>query len=192
MSVPPVFPVFLRLEGRPVVIVGGGPVAASKLPALRAAGADVTVVAPAIRPEISESAVRLLGREFRPSDLDGAWLAVAAATPDVNLEVVRAAEERRIFVNAVDDLSAASAYLGGVVRKGGMTVAISTEGRAPALAGLLREALEDLLPEDLPSWLRVADGERRRWRASRIPMRGRRPLLLMALNDLYARKEASP
>lgn len=192
MSVPPLFPVFLELGGRPVVVVGGGEVACAKLPALLGAKARVTVVAPSIRPGMASPSVRLVRREFRPSDLDGAWLAVAAAPPGVNREVARAAAERRIFVNAVDDTASASAYLGGVVKKSGVTVAISTGGRAPALAGLLREAFEELLPDDLVGWLAVADDERRRWKASRIPMRERRPLLLAALNGLYARKEAAP
>ncbi len=75
----------------------------------------------------------------------------------VNREVAEAAHDRRIFVNAVDDLASASAYLGGVVRRGAATVAISTGGRAPALAGLLREALERLLPEDLGDWVTSAE-----------------------------------
>ena len=60
---------------------------------------------------------------------------MAAAPPEVNREVAAAAEERRLFVNAVDDPAHASLYLGGVVRRGGVTAAISTDGRAPALAG---------------------------------------------------------
>jgi siroheme synthase-like protein len=190
MSVPRLFPVFLELGGRPVVIVGGGEVACAKLSALLDAKADVTVVAPSIRPEMARTSVRLVCREFRPSDLDGAWLAVAAAPPEVNRSVAHAAAGRRIFVNAVDDTASASAYFGGVVKKTGVTVAISTGGRAPALAGLLREAFEELLPDDLAGWLAVADDERRHWKANEIPMRDRRPLLLAALNGLYARKEA--
>jgi siroheme synthase-like protein len=192
VSARPLLPVFLDLEGRPVVLVGGGEVASAKLAVLLAARADVTVVAPAIRPGMAGPSMRLLSREFRPSDLDGAWLVVAAAPPEVNRTVARAAAERRIFVNAVDDTANANAYLGGIVKKGDVTVAISTGGRAPALAGLLREAFEELLPEDLASWLAAADGERRCWKIGGIPIRERRPRLLAALNELYTRKEASP
>ena len=77
---------------------------------------------------------------------------VAAAPPEVNRAVSAAAAERHLFVNAVDDPPNASVYLGAVVRReGGVTLAISTAGRAPALAGLLREGLERLLPADLPT-----------------------------------------
>ena len=97
------FPAFIKLAGRRVVVIGGGPVAASKLEALLNAGADITVVAPEIVSEIRHSSVTILERSFRLSDLDGAWLVVAAATPDVNRVVAQAAETQHIFVNAVDD-----------------------------------------------------------------------------------------
>src|SRR5262245_19505074 len=133
------FPVFLKLHGRRVLLVGGGAVASSKLAELVRAGAQVTVVAPEVTAEIlAVGGVIVVRREFAPSDLDGAWFVVAAASPEVNRQVAAAAEERRIFVNAVDDAERASAYTGGVFRRGGVTVAVSTEGRAPALAGLLR------------------------------------------------------
>ena len=178
-------PAFLRLTGRRVLLVGGGRVAAGKLGALLEAGALVTVVAPQIREEMARPGAELMQRPFEPSDLDDVWFAVAAATPDVNAHVAEAAQRRRIFVNAVDDLNSASAYLSGVVRKGGVTVAISTGGRAPALAGLLREALEAVLPDELAEWSALAERLRARWKAARVPMEERRPLLLRALEELY-------
>ena len=180
------YPAFLKLWGRPVLLVGGGRAAAGKLRGLLDAGARVTVVAPHIAPELYRPGVRLLLRPFHGDDLDGCWFVVSAATPEVNREVADAARERRIFVNAVDDVDAATAYLGGVVRRGDATVAISTGGRAPALAGLLREALEKLLPEDLGEWVHFAERLRARWRADGVPMDARRPLLLCALDELYA------
>jgi uroporphyrin-III C-methyltransferase/precorrin-2 dehydrogenase/sirohydrochlorin ferrochelatase len=91
-----------------------------------------------------------------------------------------------VFVNAVDDAASASAFLGGVVRKDGVTLAISTGGRAPALAGLLREAIEAVLPAEIGDWIATAEALRARWRAEGIPIPGRRPLLLRALAELYA------
>ena len=182
----PLFPAFLKLANRPVTVVGGGPVAASKLRALLGAGADVTVVAPEVTAGIAGSGVAVRRRPFRASDLDGAWLAVAAAPAAVNREVAAAAEARRLFVNAVDDPRNASLYLGGVVRRGGVTAAISTDGRAPALAGLIREAIEALLPEDeVRRWLAASEEERARWLDGGVPMKRRRPLLLRALAGLY-------
>jgi siroheme synthase-like protein len=178
-------PLFLKLEGRRVVVVGAGSVGASKALAFLGCGAAVTVVAPTIDVSLREPGVTLVERGFRPADLDGAWLAVAAAPPEVNRAVARAAEKRRLFVNVVDDLELASAYLGGVTRRGGVTVAVSTEGVAPALAGLIREALDALIPEDVARWVEVSGRERAHWRAAGLPHASRRPLLLAALNRLY-------
>jgi siroheme synthase-like protein len=184
------FPTFLKLQGRRVLLVGGGPVAAGKLRGLIEAGADVTVVAPAILPEIAAAPVTTGLRRFQASDLDGVSFVVAAAPPEVNREVASAAHARGIFVNAVDDIESASAYAGAVVRRAGVTIAISTDGEAPALAGLVREALEALLPEELDRWMDCARASRREWLEKKVPMSERRPLLLEALNGLYARRAA--
>jgi len=188
---PDLMPVFLNVARRRVVLVGGGRVAVAKLPALLSAGAVVTVVAPDVREEILRSPVDVLHRAFERTDLDGAWLVVAAATSSVNAAVARAAEERRVFVNAVDDPANASAFLGGVVRRDGVTIAISTSGDAPALSGLLREALDAVLPQELGEWVHEARRQRAVWRRSSVPMEKRRPLLLDALNRLYRRPEHS-
>jgi siroheme synthase-like protein len=185
------FPIFLKLEDRPVVLVGAGPVARGKLDGLLAAGARVTVVAPEVSEGFQRSTVVVRRKAFTAEDLDGAWLVVAAATVEVNREVARAAEARRVFLNAVDDPQAGSAYTGGVLRRGGVTLAVSTEGQAPALAGLLREALEAVLPEEIETWVREAASLRAAWRARGVPMPHRRPLLLEALNRLYE-SEAQP
>jgi uroporphyrin-III C-methyltransferase/precorrin-2 dehydrogenase/sirohydrochlorin ferrochelatase len=178
-------PLFLNLAGRDVVLVGGGNVAASKLRALVDAGARVRVIAPEVRPEIAGAAVEIARRGFRPSDLDGAWLVVAAATPDVNREVAAAAEPRRIFVNAVDDPPNASAFLSGTIRRDGVTIAVSTRGDAPALTALVRQALDALLPAELGAWMDEARRQRVAWRRDGVPMAERKPRLLSALNRLY-------
>jgi siroheme synthase-like protein len=183
------FPAFLKLAGRKVVVVGAGPVGASKIDGLLAAGADVTVVAPDVVPAVAQAPVRIERRRFEPADLDGAWFVVAAAPPAVNEAVREAAEARQLFVNAVDDPPNATAYLGGVVRKHGVTLAISTDGRAPALAGLLREGLETLLPDDVERWVEVSRQERANWKRDGVPMEKRRPLLLEAINRLYHARE---
>ena len=184
------------------MLVGGGPVASGKLESLVAAGARVRVVAPEVTEAIERAAVAdalvtpaqviIARRPFAPSDLDGAWLVVAAATPAVNREVAVAAEARRLFVNAVDDPPNASAFLGGVVRRDGVTVAISTSGAAPALAALLRQAIDAVLPKDLVAWMAEARRQRLVWRRDRVPMEARKPLLLRALNGLYGESSLSP
>jgi siroheme synthase-like protein len=185
----PRLPVFLRFDDRRVVVVGGGTVAASKIPALLAAGARVTVIAPAIAPDIRASAVELIEREFTPADLDGAWFVTAAATSEVNRTVRDAAESRGVFVNAVDDPANATAYLGSTIARGSVTVAFSTAGKAPALAGLLREGFDALLPEDIERWAQRAHELSRQQRRDGVPMAARRPQLLAALNELYDARE---
>jgi uroporphyrin-III C-methyltransferase/precorrin-2 dehydrogenase/sirohydrochlorin ferrochelatase len=191
MSSTALFPLFLKLAERKVLVVGGGPVAAAKVQALVETGARILVVAPVLRPELRDAAasgrIAAVEREFVNEDLEGAWLVVAAATPEVNAEVAAAAESRRLFVLAVDDPSSASAYGAGTLRRGGVTVAVSTDGRAPALAGLIREGIEAALPADdeLGAWTAEAERQRAAWRAARVPMAERRPLLLQALNRIY-------
>jgi uroporphyrin-III C-methyltransferase / precorrin-2 dehydrogenase / sirohydrochlorin ferrochelatase len=189
------FPLFLKLAGRRVLVVGGGAVAAAKVAALLDAGAEVVVVAPEVRPELAELAaagkIQLARRSFTAADLEATWLVVAAATPEANRGVAAAAESRRLFVLAVDDPQAASAFGAGTLRRGGVTIAVSTDGRAPALAGLLREGLEAVLPEDLEAWTAEAERQRAEWRTGGVPMAERRPLLLRALNALYDRKKES-
>ena len=163
-------PIFLKLGGRRVLLVGDDAVAAAKRDMLVRVGAEVVVIAP---------------DRFQPSDLDGVWLVVAAATPDVNRAVAAAAEARQVFVNAVDDPPNASAYLGGVIERSGVTIAISTAGEAPALAGLLREGIDALLPDDLDRWTACARDQRRSWKADGVPMAARRPRLAEALKELY-------
>jgi uroporphyrin-III C-methyltransferase/precorrin-2 dehydrogenase/sirohydrochlorin ferrochelatase len=179
-------PIFLKLDGRKVLVVGGGPVAAGKIEALKSTGARLVVVAPAVSASIRAAGIEVRRRPFRSRDLEGVWLVVSAATPAVNRAVSRAAARRRIFVNAVDDPPNATAYLGGVLRRDAVTIAISTSGRAPAIAGLLREGIDALLPADLDRWLEEADSLKQRWRSTGVPMERRRPELLDALTRLYA------
>jgi siroheme synthase-like protein len=203
-------PLFLNLTGRAVVLVGGGPVATAKLRQLVAAGARVSIVAPDVTKEIESVIAQsfqdrdrgaaspapyldviLARRPFEPADLDEAWLVVAAATPQVNRQVADVAESRRVFVNAVDDPANATAFLSGVVRRDGVTLAISTSGAAPALAALLREGLDALLPRDLANWMWQARAARVAWRRDGVPLEARKPRLLQALNALYDEAAAS-
>jgi uroporphyrin-III C-methyltransferase/precorrin-2 dehydrogenase/sirohydrochlorin ferrochelatase len=165
--------------------VGGGPVALAKARSLRDAGARITAVSPDVLPELRPLVDDVQPRPFAPADLDGVWFVVAAAPPEVNRQVQAAAEPRCLFVNAVDDPEAATAYAAAVIRRGPVTVAFSTGGAAPALAGLIREGLESLLPEEMDRWGEVAQQARASWKAEALPMAARRPRLLEALNQIY-------
>ena len=138
----PLFPIFVKLEGRPVLLVGAGPVGESKVGGLLSAGASVTVVAPNATPAIvklaEEEKVRWHRREFRPGDLAGAVLVVAAVPRDVAKAVYEEAQRRHVLCNSVDDIENCDFYYPAVVNRGDLQIAISTSGHSPALAQRLR------------------------------------------------------
>ncbi len=179
------FPLFVALEGREVLLVGGGAVALEKAQQLRRAGARLRVVSPSVRDELRLIAHEINEREYRDGDVDGAWLVYAAATPPVNRAVKRAADAQQKFIVAVDDIEACSAFGAATFERGGVTVALSSEGRAPALVALLRRGLEALIPTDIERWAEVARRERVQWKADNVSIADRRPLLLQALTALY-------
>lgn len=178
-------PIFLRLDDRPVLVVGAGTVALAKIESLRAAGALITVVAPKTIPRIRELAHQdaLVWRErvFEAKDLDGAFLVIAATNaPDVNRAVFDEARRRNIACNAVDDPPNCDFYFGSVVSRGDLQVAISTTGESPALAQRLRQEIDAQLPQDLGPWLTELGGLRREVRAA-APAGEARNLLLHEL-----------
>ena len=152
------FPMFVKLEGRPVVVVGGGLIAEGKIPALLDAGARVRVIAPQATQAIAEwneqSKLEWRGKKFETGDLDGAFLAVAATSaPGVNETVYREAERRGILCNAVDDMQHCHFYYGSVVQRGDLQIAISTNGKSPALAQRMRKELEAQFGPEYEQWL---------------------------------------
>ncbi|PWT92361.1 MAG: siroheme synthase [Proteobacteria bacterium] len=152
------FPIFLKLAGRMVLVVGGGTVAEAKIQGLLAAGAGIRVVAPQITPQIAEwvrlGRIEWLPRTFAPDDLLGSHMVIAATSaPGVNNTVFREAEARRILCNAVDDNKNCHFYYGAVVRRGDLQIAISTNGKSPALAHRLRKELERAYGEEYAAWL---------------------------------------
>ncbi len=180
------YPVFLRLEGRPVLVVGAGPVGAEKTKKLVAAGARVRVVAPEASEAFSLLGLPLERRPFDESCLDGVFFVLAAAPPEVNKQVYDACERRGLFVLAVDCPAHASAFGGAIVERGDVTMLIGTEGRAPALAGLLREALDELLPRDLGAWVDVASALRPKLAELGLSFSERRRAVLETLVRLYS------
>jgi uroporphyrin-III C-methyltransferase/precorrin-2 dehydrogenase/sirohydrochlorin ferrochelatase len=151
---PSLFPLFLDLRGRRVLVVGGGAVATRKVGALLEAAAEVAVVAPALDAELAalvrRKRIAHLGAAFDPAQLDDAWLAIAATDdPAANRAVADAAHARRLWVNVVDDAELASAQLPARVQRGPLQIAISSGGAAPMLARHLREQLETQLDESL-------------------------------------------
>jgi uroporphyrin-III C-methyltransferase/precorrin-2 dehydrogenase/sirohydrochlorin ferrochelatase len=180
------FPLFLKIEGRRVLVVGAGDVAERKIADLADAGGEVYVVAPeatvAVRALAEQGAITWHARPFEERDVDGAWL-VIASTRDaiVQRRASDAAESRRVFCVAVDDLPNGSAYSAAIVRRDPFTIAISSSAEAPALTRLLRELLEQILPE--PNWVLAARELRAKWKKDGVPMASRFGELVRAFKE---------
>ncbi|MBL0450650.1 siroheme synthase CysG [Aeromonas caviae] len=163
-------PIFCRLDNKPVLLVGGGEVAQRKARLLLDAGAQLTVVAPDLDPELAELAangsIEWLAGEFAPQQLTGKWLVVAATDRrEVNALVYQSANQARIFANVVDDPKRSSFIMPSIIDRSPLMVAISSGGKAPVLARLLREKLEALLPQHLGAVATFAGSLRERVKA---------------------------
>lgn len=148
------FPIFLKLAGRNCVVVGGGRIGAQKVAALLDAGARVTVVDPSPADEVrdlkSSGAIRWEERTYVSSDLDGAYLVIAATSkPELNWQVVRDAHARGALVNVVDVPELCDFYYPAVVRRGPLAIAISSQGKSPLLAQRLRDEISGQLSESI-------------------------------------------
>jgi precorrin-2 dehydrogenase/sirohydrochlorin ferrochelatase len=151
-------PIFVKLRNRLVVVVGGGAIAEGKIESLLAAEARVRIVAPQVTPAIAkwieQGRVEWHAKAFAPPDLDGAFLAVAGTSaPGVNEAVFAEADARGILCNAVDDIEHCHFYYGSVVQRGDLQIAISTNGKSPALAQRLRVLLEKQFGPEYEVWL---------------------------------------
>lgn len=158
-------PLFADLKQRPVLVVGGGEVAARKIDLLHRAGAQVRVVAQALSSELEQQyqdgRINWLAKVFLPEQLDDVFLVIAATNDTVlNAAVFTAADQRHLLANVVDDQPRCSFIFPSIVDRSPLVVAISSAGQAPVLARILREKLEALLPASLSDMAAVAG----RWR----------------------------
>ncbi|HEX4309614.1 MAG TPA: bifunctional precorrin-2 dehydrogenase/sirohydrochlorin ferrochelatase [Acidobacteriaceae bacterium] len=178
-------PIFLRLDRRPVLVVGAGTVAFAKIETLRTAGAMITVVAPQAIPQVRALAhngvLTWHQRALSPGDLAGVFLVIAATNAsDINHAVYEEALRRNILCNAVDDPPNCDFYFGAVVNRGDLQIAVSTAGASPALAQRLRREIDEQLPADLGPWLTELGGLRDEVRSA-TPAGEARNLLLHEL-----------
>jgi uroporphyrin-III C-methyltransferase / precorrin-2 dehydrogenase / sirohydrochlorin ferrochelatase len=168
------FPIFVKLHSRLVVLVGGGNIAAGKIPGLLQAQPRVRVIAPQINSQISawvdSGEIQWSAKEFAPADLQDASLVIAATSiPAVNAAVFQAAEARGVFCNAVDDIANCHFYYGSIVQRGDLQIAISTNGKSPALAQRLRKELEQQYPAEYAAWLDFLGDAREKLRVRADP-----------------------
>jgi siroheme synthase-like protein len=182
------YPIALvNLDNARCVVVGGGRIAARKVTALIEAGACPVVISPALceplRCQAQRGEVQVIERSYRPGDLRGARFAIAATDdPAVNEAVWREAESLGCLVNVVDDPAHCTFYVPAIVRRGELTISISTGGNSPALARRLREALEAQFDAGYEPFLSLL-GELRPLVQERITESARRKALWTALLD---------
>jgi precorrin-2 dehydrogenase len=186
------FPMFVKLEGRSCLVVGAGSVGESKIRSLLAAGAKVRVVAPRASLAVAELAraneISWAIRQFRPSDLEGVFLVVAAtSSSSLNEVIFREAQQHNILCNAVDDPEHCDFYYGAVVRRGDLQIAISTAGKSPALAQKLRLELETQYGAEYAGFVQDLGAAREQLFASKLDPEERR----RALHELVKGKAAA-
>jgi len=150
------FPVFLKLEHLHVLIIGGGAIGLEKISAVlnNSPAATVTLIAKSVLPEIKAFETRfekltILEKAFETSDLDGKDLVIAATGDRELSSVIRGeATKRKLLINVADTPDLCDFYLGSIVQKGDLKIAISTNGKSPTLAKRLKEVFNDALPDE--------------------------------------------
>ena len=183
------FPAFLKIAGRPCLVVGGGPVAEEKVSGLIHAGADVCVVAPTSTDQIRDWArqkiIRWRARKFQAADIKGNFLVVAAtSSARLHGKIYQLAKKFYVLCNVVDDPNHCDFYYGSVVRRGSLQIAISTAGLSPALAQRLRKRFEHEFGEEYELWLEEIGKVRKRLFDKHIEPGRRRQLLHRLASEL--------
>jgi len=173
------YPLFADLTHRAVLVVGGGAVAERKIAALLGAGAQVTVNAgeltPQLRRWVAQGRIACRHDAFQESWLERIWLVVAATSDrELNRHIATLAELRRVFVNVVDDATLSSFHVPAVIDRAPLTIAISSGGESPMLARLLRERLETLLDHSLGALATLSARLRKRIRLRHPQIAARR------------------
>ena len=184
------YPIYLQLQDQPCVVVGGGKIAEGKVTGLLAAGARVTVISPDLTPPLQDlvrrNSITHVARLYRPGDLSGAFVVICATDKaEVNHQVWQEASAEGQLVNVVDDTPRCNFIAPAILRKGDLTVAISTAGKAPALAVRLKERLERSIGPEYERFLELA-GQLREPLAQHIPDFETRKALWYELVDSYA------
>lgn len=183
------FPAFLKIAGRPCLVVGGGPVAEEKVAGLIHAGADICIVAPTstdqIRDWARQKTVRWKARRFQAVDIKGSFLVVAAtSSPRLHKRIYQLAKKSRVLCNVVDDPDHCDFYYGSVVQRGSLQIAISTAGLSPALAQRLRKRFEKEFGAEYELWLEEIGRTRKRLFDKRIAPGRRKELLHRLASEL--------
>jgi uroporphyrin-III C-methyltransferase/precorrin-2 dehydrogenase/sirohydrochlorin ferrochelatase len=159
------YPIFMNVEHKPVLLIGGGSVAEQKIKSLLEAKADVTVLAPrmseAIEHYAREQHVSLLRRKYVSGDVKGFFLAIGATNcRDVQISIFNDAQREHIPVNIVDVPDLCTFYLSSIFQKGDLTIAVSTNGKSPTLGKIIRDKIRDEFSQGYPELLNMLGGMR--------------------------------
>jgi precorrin-2 dehydrogenase/sirohydrochlorin ferrochelatase len=176
------FPMFLKLSDRPCLVVGAGAVAESKIASILEAGGRVRAVAPEATPQVrswaESDAIEWRQRPFRPDDLDGMFLVVAAtSSKELHECIFDEATRRGVLCNIVDVPALCDFYYPSVVQRGALQIAISTAGLSPALAQRLRKQLEDEFGPEYEEWLTQLGEARQKLHSAKMDPEERKRLL---------------
>ncbi len=163
----PLFPAFVSLKGKKILVVGGGKVATRKVEKLLPFGGEITVVAPKVSKELKklakEKRIKLKRRRFLTGDLKNAFM-VVVAVDDIDLQkrIFKLCQKRGILCNSVDSPSYCNFIFPAMVVKGDLVIGITTSGKAPALSREVRKLIEKALPEGIEEILDTLHRERKR------------------------------
>jgi precorrin-2 dehydrogenase/sirohydrochlorin ferrochelatase len=179
------YPVYLNVRELPCVVVGGGPVAERKTLSLLEAGANVTVVSPALTAKLQELSgsgkIRYLRKPFEEKDLSGAFVVVAATdSPEINSAVGRLCRGKNILVNVAAPPEESSFIVPSVVERGDLVIAVSTGGASPSLSRKVRQELEGKFGPEYEVFLKRLAVVRKRL-IEEVPDETRRRLALQAI-----------
>jgi precorrin-2 dehydrogenase len=185
------FPIFLKLTKRRCLVVGAGKIAEEKIEGLLPIGAEIRVVAPKATPRIRTLAqdrkIRWDARAFKPADLNGVFLVVAAtSSPALHEKIYREARRQKVLCNVVDDPAHCDFYYGSVVRRGALQIAISTSGKSPALAQRIRKMLERQFGAEYEEWIGLLGEAREKLFARKMsPDERKRLLHILASSEMF-------
>lgn len=148
------YPLFLKLENKPCLVIGGGKIAQRKTASLLEAGATVTLISPDVTDQLADLAenrfITFYNRLYRSGDGQGYFLIVAATNNrECNKQVYEEANQQNSLINCVDDPDYCNFYVPALVKRGSLKIAISTEGKLPMLSGRIRKFLNSLFPENM-------------------------------------------
>ena len=191
------FPLFVDLKNKSCIVIGGGEVASRKVEVLLRYKAHLTVIAPEINPTLMDleinKKIKLIKREYNEGDIDAATLIIAAtSSPTVNERVYRAAVQRNIPVNVVDNPDMCTFLFPSIIKRGALSIGISTSGAYPALAKKIRKVLDKFFTEDYSDIVSLLADFRLKVRQSNLSINEKEKILAQVLDEFYDKGNINP